>query len=714
MEEGNSVQVLEKISSEVDESQIKVILSSQCIKAQAFLLEKLKKQSERHKETCSFISSANLKVETEIKQAEQEIRSMLIAQETLKSANVEIKKEWLLAKNRKADIIEHVNEGIKKYGAKWSECKTRYESIPFVQNLLQSLEKQKTTDQTINDMDKEITKLYDEMEIRRKKCNELNIIRAVELANFMIHERPKTIKTLKEKAEMINSLTQDIELLLKDRAENMIAVAVTEPMKLNEFKGEEALNKHADNNLSQWEDDPLIPKLDLANFDLDISDVNLDQVKMKKDEILNTLPSRTNSILQIVEKNVEHEKAYEYMISPYFTPYKEDRSRNFSERKLINILEDININSGDVYNIVKKVNPEKLKPVGEISVDAAKHYKGSVDCQKDKDDRKNEPIVSEKIEEIDLTSSTVENIIIPPTQFLDITLSDDTPRKRVCFDLSCSMQINEIDESKEDMEEVNEPINQSLCTQLDVSTASDESLMRMKEILLKKHNLDLSPQFVYAKNNVLQKKDDDKIITSKFFENHTETIIVNDHDDIAMEVDEQPEPAETEETLKPQEDVQAIQSPKDGIVMPMDEDKMIISTSQTNKVNLKPFEEQNSEKTVAGLLFTHGRQEIPDSLNVSLSTNGYEDSDFPHCFDSSLLLSPKANVLAEGDNNEALSQEVPNFLSGFRKAGLSFFGGPSTSSEPKPELNATNEPTNFSFNFGGDNKNRGGLFSLFR
>lgn len=32
MEEGNSVQVLEKISSEVDESQIKVILSSQCIK----------------------------------------------------------------------------------------------------------------------------------------------------------------------------------------------------------------------------------------------------------------------------------------------------------------------------------------------------------------------------------------------------------------------------------------------------------------------------------------------------------------------------------------------------------------------------------------------------------------------------------------------------------------------------------------------------------
>lgn len=67
------------------------------------------------------------------------------------------------------------------------------------------------------------------------------------------------------------------------------------------------------------------------------------------------------------------------------------------------------------------------------------------------------------------------------------------------------MQINEIDVCKEAIEENNEPINQSLSTQLDVSTVSDESLIKMKEMLLKKHNLDLSPQFVYAKNNTLQK-----------------------------------------------------------------------------------------------------------------------------------------------------------------------------------------------------------------
>lgn len=36
MEETNDVQALEKISSEVDESQIKVILSSQCIKGMIY------------------------------------------------------------------------------------------------------------------------------------------------------------------------------------------------------------------------------------------------------------------------------------------------------------------------------------------------------------------------------------------------------------------------------------------------------------------------------------------------------------------------------------------------------------------------------------------------------------------------------------------------------------------------------------------------------
>lgn len=37
---------------------------------------------------------------------------------------------------------------------------------------------------------------------------------------------------------------------------------------------------------------------------------------------------------------------------------------------------------------------------------------------------------------------------------------------------------------------------------LEVSAVSDESFTKIKNMILKKHNLDLSPQFVYGKNIV--------------------------------------------------------------------------------------------------------------------------------------------------------------------------------------------------------------------
>lgn len=68
------------------------------------------------------------------------------------------------------------------------------------------------------------------------------------------------------------------------------------------------------------------------------------------------------------------------------------------------------------------------------------------------------------------------------------------------------MQINEIkDDDKQEDNEVNESANVTTNSQLDVSEVSDQSFMKMKEMLLKKHHLDLSPQFIYAKSNVLQK-----------------------------------------------------------------------------------------------------------------------------------------------------------------------------------------------------------------
>lgn len=42
---------------------------------------------------------------------------------------------------------------------------------------------------------------------------------------------------------------------------------------------------------------------------------------------------------------------------------------------------------------------------------------------------------------------------------------------------------------------------------------------------------------------------------------------------------------------------------------------------------------KGAEKPVSGILFTHGPQGIPECLDISMSTTGYEegDADFPLC-----------------------------------------------------------------------------------
>ncbi|CAH0585586.1 unnamed protein product [Chrysodeixis includens] len=713
MDETNDVQALEKISSEVDESQIKVILSSQCIKAQAFLLDKLRKQSDRHKETCNYISSANIKLEAEIKQAQLEISSMLIAQETIRSGNVEIKKEWMMAKIRKTEIEERIANGKKKYEALWQESKARYESIPFVQKLLSATNKEEALKKDTDRLDTQITTLYEDRAVKREMCKELDKKRATELANFIIHEMPQALQIIKEKTDLINDITKEIEEISNDK-QNMVtdeAVAeVEEPpkQKMNEIQSEKP-DKDDENNT----EDDFLPKLELTSFDLDVIDVSLEKVKIMKNE----LPKSTTIITDLdnnlrknnIDQYREERKTYDYIISPYFKPSKENDCYNYSKRKLINILEDININTNEAYNIVNKVNPEKLYKVNEISSNEV--VKEAQALHKAKDT----PLESNDIEEVDM--SMTEDILIPPTQFLDTSLlgsQEDLPKKRVSFDIPSSVQINEI---IEDANEENGSANQTANSQLDVSVASEDSYMKIKDMILKKHNLDLSPQFVYGKKStqsVVQKLDDDNIVTSNFF--HCENQELKIHELNENKVDEMEVDTNVPEEEQRQEKSEHLEGPKSPIVndkiLTMEVDDVIASSPKDNKV--LPCEVQKRDNPVSGLLFSHGPQGIPDSLNASMSTTGYEDLDIPHCIDSSLLLSPKADVSLPGENPEVLSQEVPNFLSGFRKAGLSFFGGPSTS-EPKPDSDEQNGGNNnFSFNFGGEKKNRGGLFSLFR
>lgn len=90
-------------------------------------------------------------------------------------------------------------------------------------------------------------------------------------------------------------------------------------------------------------------------------------------------------------------------------------------------------------------------------------------------------------------------------------------KKRVSFDIPSSLQINEIveDVDKQNDYNENETANQTMNSQLDVSVASDDNFLKIKDMILKKHNLDLSPQFVYAKNPGLQKVNKYKKVIAK-------------------------------------------------------------------------------------------------------------------------------------------------------------------------------------------------------
>ncbi|XP_028172341.1 intracellular protein transport protein USO1-like [Ostrinia furnacalis] len=748
MADSSEVQALEKISTEVGESQIKITLSSQCIKAQGFLVDKLRKQSERQKEICNFVNSSNLKLQTEIKQAELEIKSLIKAHETIKTSNVELKKEVLLAKERKLEIEERITNGEKKYEDLWMQAKKRYESIPYVQKLLAATNNTQILKDNIVALGNQSQKLSKEYETKKQLLAKLDRERIVKLAEYMVYELPNSVKILQEKSTAINNMTSEIESFLKDHElannPNVPIPKEKEPVTAENRReitvDDGWLNIYQNNE----RDTLMMPRLQFINSDFDVLSAKLDEIKIRKVEALNSSSGKRVDHIELVSEISSKRIKKDDEFSIFFNNHRidsetEKKDDHFSNRRLINILEDVKLDRVDTYNLVSKVQIDKLKGVDMIGRDVAKDNEQELKAGNDKD--------SEIIEEIDLTKNKSDsNILIPPTQFLDLTqekifnnsqqqvevivhmsMSEQSPgklsqtfknsqeavsRKKVTFDVPLSQEITSKvceDEMKEKSLEENEA-NETVDSQVNISLTSEESYIKIKDMIMRKHNLDLSPQFVYAKNKLMQMNNDEKIITSKFFQ-PSKASIEKDDDKIV----ENTEAIEREKTTKECDNEEEPPNKQDIKINEVIENAMDVDDIVVSSPKLKPTPK---ERSVAGLLFSHGTQGIPDSLNVSISTTGFEegDADFPQCIDSSLLLSPKADLpMAMGsDNIDVGSQEVPNFLSGLRKTGLSFFGQSATT-DTKPDLSGHTQGNNFNFNFGGDEKKaRGGLFSMFR
>lgn len=186
---------------------------------------------------------------------------MQIAQNTIKTANVEIRKEWLIAKEQKIDITERIEEGTKRYEDLWLGCKARYESIPFVQNLLRATEKVQAHNNAIDDLDKQIISLYESMKTRREACIDLDRKRCIELANYMVHEMPNTLKTIKEKSQNMNDITRQIEKMIIEQntvidAEKVKVTEEPQNVETIENKTKDAVKD--DDDLNKSDEDSLV------------------------------------------------------------------------------------------------------------------------------------------------------------------------------------------------------------------------------------------------------------------------------------------------------------------------------------------------------------------------------------------------------------------------------------------------------------------------
>ncbi|KAJ0176505.1 hypothetical protein K1T71_007684 [Dendrolimus kikuchii] len=666
MEDSNETQALARISNVVTESQLKIILNNQCNKAQYFLINKLKKESERLQELCNSIYQANTILDSEIKTAQDEIKSLFAAEVTLKAANVDLRKELLIVKD-KPNIVERNKEA--SYERLWIESKIRYESIPVVKTYIETNKRAENTRNELYELQNKVEKLNEEIVAKKRDIVTTDKKRIVELAYFIQNEMPSKLKLIEEKKQQISHLTKEKERL-SNKTENDLNIYI-----LNK-------NNYETNN---EENNELFNKLSIGK---DFIDNSLLVKKIESEIAINEIDKEfTKPYLDNKKQLSETTKTDDYM-RIYFkkTSYKVPvETQRYPKRKLIDILEDVKIDKKDAFGFISKAKIEKLQRVNSINPDVSGLKK---------------PLLSEEIEEIDMSFN--ENLVMPPTQFVDVTGAEPMDdNKEVSPDTSASKNIKEIDEvinTNPDLEDkvIDDKANESINSVVEDGNLFDNS-SRIKEIMLRREKLSLSPQFVYGRNtNIME---DRSTVTSKFFK----------RDELASLV--------TDTFKNNNENASNVDGPVNSVVnrtfesLNKNTNKENIVAMDVDEVSVKS---KKPNKPITGL-FTHTSQGLPASLNISMNTTGFEDgdADYAYCIDSNLLLSPTADI--PNENHTEPSKEVSNFLSGLKKGTVFPFFEQTQAIESIPDKNAQNQSNQFCFTFGSqEKKNRSTLFNMFQ
>lgn len=95
-------------------------------------------------------------------------------------------------------------------------------------------------------------------------------------------------------------------------------------------------------------------------------------------------------------------------------------------------------------------------------------------------------------------------LLMPVNNFK--TSQEDVVKKRVSFDIPMAVQVTDEIENEITPDNKGNQTNDTIVSQLDLSIEGGDNFSYVKDMILKKHNLDLSPQFVYGKNMMMPQK----------------------------------------------------------------------------------------------------------------------------------------------------------------------------------------------------------------
>ncbi|XP_045773208.1 uncharacterized protein LOC123872739 [Maniola jurtina] len=692
----NSMMAVVPYDLEINEYLLNVIHSNERIEVLGNIERNARKRAEDLKNLCFIIKDNKTLLETQLKRTKQNKESLLAALEAYKSTNLVLKNRSLLAKEQNAYILEQRIKTLKIYEEKWLTTKNLFENIPFIKSFIEKNYEIETVKRGIDSINNEVEKMRSDIILKKTEFLNMRNKNIVELADYMINKKPLILKSINEATNAIKNLKNEKQINNPVMKNKLPASGLNKlTIKAKKISTEDTVS--ASRN-SKPRNAFALPQLRLTahsyaapiNFDQKVNCSARHDTGIAKKRPFESFITRKFHALK--KENIA-EKIDEVNVSTYLfaAPKTMDRNniRKYPNDKLIRVLENVKLDTTGTYKIVSQLKPDHLQDVNVIKATESQHDLNTDPPQ----ENVNENIITEDIEILDLTKKASQDVILPPTQFLDFTLSPQ--EKRVTF--NGVITIEELqslvtnDTTPQDDNAINDPPG----SQLNASTTSNDSFKKIKDFVFKKRNVNLSPEFTYTRNVVVPMVAENKTVTSKFFDEKQQGD--NNIDSSQIQNMEIVEVVDEEPQLKQTQEIHAE------------------TINQTNTTSDNTFEAQEctqkDEVSLAAPSFSNSIRDIPRTLNISMNKTGNEDDgEFPHCIDSSLLLSPKADDEMQTNNNKIETQprEVPSFLSGFRRTGFSLFGTKTN------EADAQNQ-NNFNFNFGGNEKTKkSGFFNMFQ